>query len=151
MDKAQILSRLRDLYNTNPFVHLLGIVIDDAGPGWAKSHLTVTPPLLNMDGFLHGGALGTLIDNLCGVAGRTLGRVVLTQNISTSYIRNIPAGAAAHAECRVLHHGRHTMVMSVAAYSDEGKLLCEGVATMFVASVDERFTDLWEEDDVRGQ
>ena len=150
MEKAQILANLRALYSTNPFVHLLEITIDDAGPGWAKSHLTVLPRLLNMDGFLHGGALGTLIDNLCGVAGRTLGKVVVTQNISASYIRNIPIGEAAHAECRVLHRGRSTMVMAVAAYSDEEKLLCEGIATMFVTGDDARFTDIWEEGAANG-
>lgn len=151
MNKEKILARLRHLYSTNPFVHLLDIVIDDAGPGWAKSHLAVLPHLINMDGYLHGGALGTLIDNLCGVAGRTLGRVVVTQNISTSFIKNIPAGNTAHAECEVLHQGHSTMVMKVAAYSEDHRLLCQAIATMFITGTDERFMNLWEEGDCHDQ
>ena len=145
MKKEAILTRLRHLYNTNPFVHLLDIVIDDAGPGWAKSHMDVQPHLVNMDGLLHGGALGTLIDNLCGVSGRTLGYSVVTQNISANYTKNIPVGNTAYAACKVLHHGRSTMVMAVDAYSADHRLLCQAIATMFIASADENFQDIWEE------
>ena len=147
MKKEAILTRLRHLYSTNPFVHLLAIVIDDAGPGWAKSHMDVLPHLVNMDGLLHGGALGTLIDNLCGVSGRTLGYRVVTQNISASYIRNIPVGSTAYAASKVLHRGRSTMVMEVNAYSADHRLLCQAIATMFIAGADEKFQNIWEEAD----
>lgn len=147
MKKEAILTRLRHLYHTNPFVHLLDIVIDDAGPGWAKSHMDVQPHLVNMDGLLHGGALGTLIDNLCGVSGRTLGYSVVTQNISASYIKNVPVGSTAYAACEVLHHGRSTMVMAVNAYSADRRLLCQAIATMFIAGADEKFQNIWEEAD----
>ena len=147
MKKEAILTRLRHLYRTNPFVHLLSIVIDDAGPGWAKSHMDVAPHLVNMDGLLHGGALGTLVDNLCGVAGRTLGYSVVTQNISASYIKNVPVGSTAYAACNVLHHGRSTMAMEVNAYSADRRLLCQAIATMFIAGADEKFQNIWEEAD----
>lgn len=145
LEKTLILEKLRALYHTNPFVRLLDIVIDDAGPGWAKSHMLVRPELVNMAGYLHGGALETLVDNLCGVAGRTLGKDVVTQNIALSYIKNIREGDTAHAETRILHNGNRTIVMKFEAVSDSGALLCEGTATMFVKRTDENFTDLWDE------
>ena len=144
LEKEQNLKNLRALYHTNPFVRLLDIVIDDAGPGWAKSHIIVRPELLNMDGYLHGGVLETLVDNLCGVAGRTLGQKVLTQNFSLSIIKNIPVGESAHAEANILHIGRRTSVMEIRAFSDAGALLCEGTATMFIAGPDENFMNIWE-------
>ena len=145
LEKETIIENLRALYHTNPFVRLLDIVIDDAGPGMAKSHMVVRPELVNMAGYLHGGALETLVDNLCGVAGRTLGKDVVTQNISLSYIKNIKEGDTAHAEVHVLHSGSHTLVMKFDAVSDSGALLCEGNATMFAMRTDENFTNIWDE------
>ena len=54
-------------------------------------------------------------------------------------------GNTAYAACKVLHHGRSTMVMAVDAYSADHRLLCQAVATMFIASADENFQDIWEE------
>ena len=70
MDKSQYARKFQALYDTNPFVHLLGITIDEVGRGMVKSHLVVREDLINMDGRMHGGVLVTLVDNACGVVRR---------------------------------------------------------------------------------
>lgn len=144
MTKQEILKKLQDLYDTNPFVKLLRIEIKDAGAGWAKSQMLVRKDIQNMDGMLHGGAMITLADNLCGVMGRTLGYLVVTQNISASIIRNIPVGKIAFAEGKVLHRGHHVMMMVVKVFNENHELLCDTSTTMFVIKKDERFENLWE-------
>ena len=37
LEKETIIENLRALYHTNPFVRLLDIVIDDAGPAWQRA------------------------------------------------------------------------------------------------------------------
>jgi len=132
MNRETALPILKEIYEQgNPFVKLCGIVIDDAGQGMAKSHMTVTEPLTNLVRRLHGGALATLIDNIFGVTCRTIGAEVVTQSITTNLIRN--------------HAGRTTIVLEADVFTEEKKLMAHSIATMFVSGTDDRFPRKWDE------
>ena len=147
MDKSLYAQKFQALYDTNPFVHLLGITIDEVGQGTVKNHLVVRDDLINMDGRMHGGVLISLVDNACGVCGRTMGDIVVTQSITTNLMHNIPVGDTAYARARMLHRGRTTDVMEVTATTSDGTTLCETIATMFVVGHDERFAHLWDDEE----
>lgn len=146
MDRETALPLLKEIYEQgNPFVKLCGIVIDDAGPGMAKSHMAVTGPLTNLVSRLHGGALATLIDNIFGVACRTVGAEVVTQSITTNFIRNTEIGKTVHAEAHIRHAGRATIVLEVDVFTEDKKLMAHSIATMFVSGTDPRFPRDWDE------
>ena len=146
MNRETALPILKEIYEQgNPFVKLCGIVIDDAGQGMAKSHMTVTEPLTNLVQRLHGGALATLIDNIFGVTCRTIGAEVVTQSITTNLIRNTEIGRKIYAEAHIHHAGRTTIVLEADVFTDEQKLMAHSIATMFVSGTDDRFPRNWDE------
>ena len=146
MNRETALPILKEMYEQgNPFVKLCGIVIDDAGQGMAKSHMTVTEPLTNLVRHLHGGALATLIDNIFGVTCRTVGAEVVTQSITTNFIRNTEIGKTIYAEAHIHHAGRTTIVLEADVFTEEKKLMAHSIATMFVSGTDGRFPRKWDE------
>ena len=145
LNNTVYVEKFQAVYDTNPFVRLLGITIDEIERGKVLNHLVVRDDLINMDGRMHGGVLITLVDNACGVCCRTYGDIAVTQSITTNLIHNIPLCNTAFARAMMLHHGRTTDIVQVTAYTAERKTLCETIATMFVVGKDERFADLWDE------
>ncbi|MBO4852497.1 MAG: PaaI family thioesterase [Schwartzia sp.] len=146
MNRETALPILKEIYEQgNPFVKLCGIVVDDAGPGMAKTHMTVTEPLTNLVRRLHGGALATLIDNLFGVTCRTIGAEVVTQSITTNLIRNTEIGKTIYAEAHIHHAGRSTIVLEGDVFTEDKKLMAHSIATMFVSGTDDRFPRNWDE------
>ena len=107
--------------------------------------MTVTEPLTNLVERLHGGALATLIDNIFGVTCRTIGAEVVTQSITTDFIRNTEIGKTIHAEAHIHHAGRTTIVLEADVFTEEGKLMAHSLATMFVSGTDPRFPRDWDE------
>ena len=144
MDRETCVPMLKEIYEKgNPFVKLCGIVIDDAGCGFARSHMKVTAQLTNLVGHLHGGAIATIIDNIFGVTCRTVGAEVVTQSIVTDFIRNTDIGKNVHAEGRIEHLGRTTIVLIADITDEDGRLMAHSIATMFVTGRDERFPREW--------
>lgn len=143
MNSAVYLEKLRKLYQQNPFVRYCGIVIDDAGCGWAKLHMPVKHELTNLVGYTHGGALSTLIDNAVGTTCRTVGAEVVTQTITTNFIRNTKEGTNIYAEGNILHLGSRTIVLKAILKDEEDRLMCEALATMFITGNDPNFPRNW--------
>ena len=146
MNRETAIPLLKKIYEEgNPFVKLCGIVIDDAACGAAKSHMTVKEPLTNLVCRLHGGALATLIDNIFGVTCRTVGAEVVTQSVTSNFIRNTEIGKTVFAEAHIQHAGRSTIVLEADVFTEERKLMAHSVATMFVSGTDPRFPRNWDE------
>ncbi|MFP1645999.1 PaaI family thioesterase [Pontitalea aquivivens] len=55
--------------DTSPFNDLLGIHLTEWSDGHAMAEMYVTPQHMNRSGWLHGGALCTLLDTVCSRAG----------------------------------------------------------------------------------
>ena len=70
LNNTVYVEKFQAVYDTNPFVRLLGITIDEIERGKVLNHLVVRDDLINMDGRMHGGVLITLVDNACGVCCR---------------------------------------------------------------------------------
>lgn len=144
MKRETCVTLLKEIYEKgNPFVMLCGIVIDDAGCGMAKSHMVVTEPLTNLVGHLHGGAIATIIDNIFGVTCRTVGAEVVTQSITTSFIRNTDIGKTIYASGHIEHLGRTTIVLAADIKDEDERLMAHSIATMFVTGSDARFPREW--------
>src|SRR5438105_1495426 len=67
-----------------------GLQLIDAGPGWARMRMPLTPELLNPFGVAHGGAVSALIDSAAGttVAAGTLpeDRIMGTIDLQVHYL-----------------------------------------------------------------
>ena len=144
MDSKTCLSLVRDIFSTNHFVQLCGIVIDEVGCGTARLHMPIVAEKhTNLSGNVHGGALSTLANTAVGVACCAAGCWVVTQSITTNFIKNITAGHTATCEARIKHCGRTTVTVVAEIFDDEHRLMCETLATMFIKGHSDDIPSEW--------
>ena len=143
MDKETCLAIVREIFSRNHFVQHSKIVIDEVDCGYARLHMKIEEMHTNPAGVVHGGAFSTLANTAVGVACCTVGARTVTLNITTSFSGNIREGAVAIAEAKVLHRGRKTIILSARLTDEDGKLLCNTMASMFVKSDDDIIPIKW--------
>ncbi len=72
------------------FIRWMGIELEKIEDGICETKLTITPDMLQQDGFAHAGVVATLADHSCGGAVGSLlkeGEHVLTAEFKSSFLR----------------------------------------------------------------
>lgn len=124
---------LNRIYDANPFVQLLQMVITDMEPGLVTIEMPVVENKhTNLHGFAHGGALASLADTAMGTVCATFDKKVVTLNMSMNYIKPAIAGEIVKAVARVLHNGRSTLVVEAEMTDRAGVLLVKSTGTFYV-------------------
>jgi len=82
---ADLRAPLDERFRAIPFAALLGIELDDWGPGWSRVRLTPSPALHNLAGTVHGGAVATLADIAFEVACNGHGRVSVALDLTAHF------------------------------------------------------------------
>lgn len=118
----------------SPFWDLVGMKEVSMEHGKAEVRLDITPGLLQRRGFVHGGAIATLIDGTIGSAVRsTLKEEELSSTVEMkiNYVR--PAsGEFLIGKAVISHAGKQLMVGTAEVFNEEGKLVAMGSATFFI-------------------
>ena len=123
-----------------PFALLVGSRLTSVSVDQVEAELVVRPELLNRNGFLHGGAILGVADNLGGTAAFVnLGRDEGTTTIEskTNFLRSIKPDECVRFVCTPLHRGRKTMVFQTNVYRGDGKLAATVMQTQIVVSRDD--------------
>lgn len=99
---------------------------------YAEGELTVAPDSLNPRGLVHGGAIGTLMDSVAGIAAATSGRDRVTVNCSLQYLR--PAKDTLKLRCVAapIKQGRTLAVYSTTVTDDAGREIARGTHTYYL-------------------
>ena len=114
-----------------PFASLVGIEIENVGPGVASMSLEVRDVLRQNNGVVHGGAIATLIDSVAAIAVIPLladDETATTVDLTISYIRPLISGKAT-ASARVLREGRRVIALSAEVLDGSGNLAATGLTT----------------------
>ncbi len=127
---SSLLEASRELIESNAFANYNHIVVEDIQPDFARVTLDVVPESLNMRGFVHGGALFTLADVCSGMTARTDGRLYVTSQASSNFVRGAKEGRLT-ATSRVVHRGRTACLIEVEIRDEAQKLLFQGDYTYF--------------------
>jgi 1,4-dihydroxy-2-naphthoyl-CoA hydrolase len=109
---------------------LIGIRVTEAEPRRLVGEFTLRDDLLQPYGYMHGGALMTLMDSLAGMATSLNlgpGQMFLTIEFKINFLRSVRAGRVI-AEAGAVHLGRRTHVWQVVASDEQGRQL--GLATL---------------------
>ena len=126
MTKTEEDARLRAVAETlSPFASALGIRTIQFAREEVVAEMPVEAWLANRNGVLHGGALMSFADNLCGTA--TLlnlpeGQGTVTLEAKTNFLRPIRIGDTARGVVTAYHRGRKTMIWEVRIFRGDGKL-----------------------------
>jgi len=117
---------------------LLGYRPVEVGGGLSRVEWTPTPQLANPVGQVHGGFLGVIVDDVCGMAFASLlteFRLFPTQSMHLEFHRPILVGESVECRGTVVRVGRRTVVVDAVVVGPEGKLRARGTAT-FASDLD---------------
>jgi uncharacterized protein (TIGR00369 family) len=119
----------------SPFVHDIGLVLDDLGPGWCETHIDILPKHQQQDGYIHAGVQATLADHTAGGATGTLvpaGYLVLSAEFKINFLR--PAiGERIRCRATVLKAGNTLFVAESEVFAVRGgeeKLVSKATVTL---------------------
>lgn len=112
------------------FPHEVGMVCDLLEPEVAKGHFVVDEKKCNPLGIAHGGTYFTLMDQLAGMLVAANGRVGVTVQCSSNFIRAAKVGDTVRCEARVVHMGRSTALIE-ARCCDESSRIQASAAVQF--------------------
>lgn len=133
-----------DTYSRNGFVHYCNIVIESIKCGETILSLEVEDDKhTNIYGAAHGGVLGTLIDTSLGVVAASLGKRVVTLQLSMNYINSIYFFDKASAKARILHKGMTTMVIEAVVRNGKEEIVATGTGTMFIVGKFDEIPENW--------
>jgi uncharacterized protein (TIGR00369 family) len=128
---AAQLRRIQIALSTVPFAQLLGIELDEIGPGTATLSLLVRKELKQNHGVVHGGAIASLIDTATAFAILSLlapKERVTTVDLTISYLRPLTDGRI-KAEAKVLRAGRRLIVVSADMFDKDGTRATTALST----------------------
>ena len=125
-------SKLLELVNTSGcFAPANHMYVTELRPDHsAVGVLEVQPSSLNPMGIVHGGALVTLADTVCGTAAFTTGHMCVTLDCSMQYLA--PAsGARITCTATPRKLGKTVLVYEAVLTDDTGRTVATGVYTFF--------------------
>jgi len=114
------------------FNQYVGMLMDSAGPGWARLRMELTPDIMNPFDAVHGGAISALIDSAAGtaVAAGTLpdDRIMGTIDMQVHFLER-GRGTALIAEGRLVRAGKAIAIAQVEVRDDAERVVAMGTAT----------------------
>ena len=102
---------------------LIGMRVTHAEPRRVTGEMTVRADLTQPYGYIHGGALMTLMDTLAGMASSlnvAPGQGFLSVELKINFLRSIRSGRVT-AEAVAVHVGRRTHVWQITAHDEQGR------------------------------
>jgi len=121
MEKQELYDELiRRINNPVNFTGRNGIKIKELKEGYARGEMENTPATQNLLGGLHGGALATLADAVCGMAVASLGYARMTIHGTVEYLR-VAAPGPVSCEAKVRKAGKTVVVCESVITDSEGR------------------------------
>ncbi len=124
-----------DESDVSPFSGLLGVEWISDDPERAEARIEVRDELKQPYGYLHGGVIMAIIDELCSrstvIQVIMDGSVALGQSLDISLLRSVKDGTVT-VSARARHRGKTTWVWDAEATDGEGRICALGRATVAV-------------------
>jgi uncharacterized protein (TIGR00369 family) len=119
-----------------PIADLLGMQLDEVGPGFATFTLEPDARMLNPIGSIHGGVAATILDSCMGCAVHSTlepGLGYTTAQLNLHYLRAMQPGMGrVRATGTVLHRGRTQATAEAKLHDDTGRLLAHGTTVCLI-------------------
>lgn len=131
MDDMKNMDELMARLNGNSqYLQSNDMKVTEVRKGYARVEMLIDQHILNVHGFVHGGALYSLADTAAGAASFATGRDSVTLTGTINYIKPGKGGKLIGIATEI-SHGRTTGVYEVFIYNDDSVLLSRATFTMF--------------------
>jgi acyl-CoA thioesterase len=117
----------------SPFRELVGVTFTKVENGYSHCVMEVDKKLLNLVGFVHGGAIYTMADSGMGAALYSFldeDELFVTVEADIFYLKTVSSGTLS-CEAKVIHRGKRTAVME-AEIRNEGQLVAKATGMFSV-------------------
>jgi uncharacterized protein (TIGR00369 family) len=121
----------------NTMAELIGVTVTAAEPRRVVGEIVMHAGLSQPLGYIHGGALMTLMDTVAGMASvlhLQPGQGFLTVEFKINFLRSVRSGRVI-AEANAVHIGRRTHVWQVTAHDEQGRQLALASLTQLVTEL----------------
>jgi 1,4-dihydroxy-2-naphthoyl-CoA hydrolase len=119
----------------SPFAELLGVEWLSHEPDDARARIELRDDLKQPYGYLHGGVIVSIIDELCSrctvIQVLMDGMVALAQNVDVSMLRSVREGTLT-VSAKARHRGKSSWVWDAEATDDQGRLCALAKVTIAV-------------------
>jgi 1,4-dihydroxy-2-naphthoyl-CoA hydrolase len=123
----------------SPYGNLLGVEWLSQEPDDARAQIEVRDDLKQPYGYLHGGVIMSIIDELCSrstvIQVLRDGMVALAQTVDVSLLRSVKEGTVT-VSARARHRGKTSWIWEVEATDGEGRLCALAKVTVAVRPFD---------------
>jgi 1,4-dihydroxy-2-naphthoyl-CoA hydrolase len=123
----------------SPYGHLLGVEWLSQDPDEARARIEVRDDLKQPYGYLHGGVIMSIIDELCSrstvIQVLRDGMVALAQTVDVSLLRSVKEGTVT-VSARARHRGKTSWIWEAEATDGEGQLCALAKVTVAVRPLD---------------
>ncbi|MDH5815225.1 MAG: hotdog fold thioesterase [Candidatus Nezhaarchaeota archaeon] len=128
--REEILERIREKINRDPYANLLGIEVLEVKEGYSRASVTVKEEMVNFHGMAHGGLIASLADVAFAAASNSHNKKALALNLNISYRRPVKVGEALVAEAFEESLGDTTALYRIVVKNFKGVLVavCQGLA-----------------------
>ncbi len=115
---------VRRIASNDRFAQLVGTVIQEVRPGYARVSLEVQDKHLNSVDIAHGSAVFTLVDMAFALASNSHGQVALALNMSINFLKATGAGSILTAEATEDKLTNRTGLYRIAVTDETGEIVC---------------------------
>jgi len=122
----------KEIYQTPILENFLELQVVDIAEGKINYRTKIIDKHCNIYGVVHGGTLASIADVVMGVSCVTLGKRVVTLDMSISYIKNVPIGSTITAVGEVISNGKTIMRAVGEIFNEQQELLVRAHASYFV-------------------
>lgn len=129
-DNKNMDALMKRLNGNSQFLQSNDMKVIELWEGHARVEMVIDEQILNVHGFVHGGALYSLADTAAGAASFATGRDSVTLTGSINYIKPGRGGKLIGVASEI-SRGRTTGVYEVFIYNDASLLLSRATFTMF--------------------
>lgn len=125
-------NHLEKIYQTPIFENFLDLQIIEISEGEIIYQTKIIDKQCNVYGYVHGGILASIADVVMGVSCVTLGKRIVTTDMSISYIKNVQSGSTLTAVGKVISDGNNIMRAIGQIFDEQQQLLVQSQGSYFV-------------------
>lgn len=135
MEKETVDALIKRLNSDSQFLQSNDMKVTEVRDGFAKVEMIIDKQILNVHGFVHGGALYSLADTAAGAASFATGRDSVTLSGTINYIKPGKGGKLIGI-AQEISRGRTTGIYEVFIFNDKDVMLSRATFTMFFLDSD---------------
>lgn len=112
------------------YANFLGIQITKIERGYAEANLTVAEPMLNFNGFAHGGLIFSLADAAFAAACNSFNQTAVALSFHIAYRRPVQVNTRLVAKAVEESSGKSTALYKIVVKTDDQRTvaICQGLA-----------------------